>query len=300
MAGRESSSERHDLLLVGDAELARGLDRVDGVVTAVRHRDHFRSRRLGLQHEGREVGRAKRMADGAQDLAAVLFDERRGAGLQRAAVNVVGGDEEPGLAELRQDPADGGALFIAVIDPVHRIVGRAGLAGEIRRSRARQQHGLVVGFGDLQHREPDRRIDQIGDDIDLLEIEPAPRNRGTYIRLVLVIGENDLNRHAVDLVAKLLRRHLRRFDRADAGILLVWAGKIGQHSDLDLAAGHLGMRRGGEKQECGQAEGVDAHVFLHLIIVHVGRFTGALSSRRTRQISMRKPTSITPSWGILK
>ena len=63
MAGSESKPERHDLLLVGDAELARGLDRVDGVVAAVRQRDDFRLRRLRLQHEGREVGGAKRMAD---------------------------------------------------------------------------------------------------------------------------------------------------------------------------------------------------------------------------------------------
>jgi hypothetical protein len=117
-----------------------------------------------------------------------------------------------------------------------RIVGRAGLAREIGRAGAGEQHRLVVGLGDLQHREADGRIDQIGDGVDAVEIEPAPGDRGADIGLVLVIGGNDLDRHAIDLVAELVRRHLRRLDRADAGILLVRPREIGEHADLDFAA----------------------------------------------------------------
>ena len=212
MAGSEFEPEWHHFLLFGDAEFTRALDRVDGIVTAVCYRNDVRLRRLGLQHERRKIGRAERMPDSAQHLAPVLLDKGGGAVLKRAAEHVVRGDEEPGLAELWQRLTDCGANLVGVIDPVDRIVGRAGLAGEIRRTGAGQQHRLVVGFGDLQHCKPYGRIHQIGYRIDAVEVEPAPRDSGTDIGLVLMIGGDDLDRYAVNLVAELLGRHLRGLD----------------------------------------------------------------------------------------
>ena len=54
----------------GEAELARLLDRVRGVRAAVRERDDFGVRGLGLkQEEGTEIGRVQRVLDGLDDLA---------------------------------------------------------------------------------------------------------------------------------------------------------------------------------------------------------------------------------------
>ena len=144
---------------------------------------------------------------------------------------------------------------------MHRIVGRARLAGEVGRAGAGQQHRLVVGLGDFQNGKADGRIDQIGDGVDAVEIEPAPRDGGADIGLVLMIGGDDLDRNAVDLVAELFGRHLGRFDRAGAGILLIRPGKIGEHADLDLAARHVGMRGRNQAKRSGERADNNTHDF---------------------------------------
>src|SRR5580692_5529073 len=202
------------------------------------------------------------MPRGAQNLAAVFFNGHSRAVLQSATEGVVNSDEVPGLAELRQGLADGSTQLIGIVNPVHQIIGRARLAGEIGRACAGQQDGLVGGFGDLERGERNARVDEIGNRIDAFEIEPASRNARADVGLVLVIGRNDLNRHAVYLVIELFRGDLGGFDRAHAGASLIGSGKIGEDADLDLAARHLGVGGGNEKQErSGGAAGGEAHVF---------------------------------------
>src|SRR3984885_3663931 len=156
------------------------------------------------------------MTHGAQNLTAVFFDEGGGTILQRAAEHIVRGYEEPSFAELRQSLPDRRPHLVGVVDPMNRVVWRARLAGEVGRSGAGEQHRLVVGLGDFQRRKAYRRIDQIGDRVYAIKVEPAARDSGADIGLVLVISGYNLDRYAVDLAAELLRRHLRGLDGTDA------------------------------------------------------------------------------------
>jgi hypothetical protein len=61
---------------LGDAELGGLLDGVDGVAAGIGEADHLRLGGLRLEQEGGEVG-GKRVAHGAQHLAAVGLDHRR-------------------------------------------------------------------------------------------------------------------------------------------------------------------------------------------------------------------------------
>src|SRR5690606_25698086 len=95
----------------------------------IRQADHFGARRLRLQQEGRIVRGRKRVANGADNRAALGLDEVGRLLLQRIAEGVVGGEEEPGVAALadeRAARADGQRM--RVIGPME-AVWRACLAG---------------------------------------------------------------------------------------------------------------------------------------------------------------------------
>src|SRR3546814_20731887 len=78
--------------------------------------DLLGARSLRLQQERGEIGGLQRMADRAQNLAAICFDDGGGVALQRMTEGVIRGDEEPGVAA-------GGA------DRLRSAVRRVGKAG---------------------------------------------------------------------------------------------------------------------------------------------------------------------------
>jgi hypothetical protein len=59
------------------------------------------------------------------------------------------------------------------------------------------------------YREDNRGVGHVDDDVDAVNIDPAPRYRSTNIGLVLVIGVDDLDRLACRLAAKILDRPMR-------------------------------------------------------------------------------------------
>jgi hypothetical protein len=71
--GEEQAGE----LLAGldDAELSGALDGAGGVEAGIGKADDLGARALGLEQEGGEVGGAERMADRAEDLAAILLEK---------------------------------------------------------------------------------------------------------------------------------------------------------------------------------------------------------------------------------
>jgi hypothetical protein len=75
-------------------------------------------------------------------------------------------------------------------------VGLAGVAGETRRRRAHDDVDFLLLLRKLVNRERDRGGRQFGDHVDAFDVVPAPRNGAAEIRLVLVVGGDDL-----DLVA---------------------------------------------------------------------------------------------------
>ena len=89
------------LLLLRQSEFRRLLDRGDGVVARIGHADDVGARGLRLQQEGGVVGGAERMAHGADHFAAGGLDPFGGLLLQIMTERIVGGQEEPFLAALR-------------------------------------------------------------------------------------------------------------------------------------------------------------------------------------------------------
>src|SRR5436190_11845516 len=83
---------------------------------------------------------------------------------------------------------------------------------------------------------------QVDDGHDLFLINPAPRDRRADVRLVLVVGEDDLGLETFRFPGEILRRHLGSDERALAGLIGKRTGKVAQYPDLDLVVRNL--RRG--------------------------------------------------------
>ncbi len=84
----------------------------------------------------------------------------------------------------------------------------AELSGQIRCGRPRRQHRPVLLFHHRIDRERDTRVRQIDDCGDVLLIDPTPRNGGTDVGLVLMIGKHDLGLETPGLLGEILRSHL--------------------------------------------------------------------------------------------
>jgi hypothetical protein len=62
------------------------------------------------------------------------------------------------------------------------------------------------------------------------------------VGLVLMVGEDDLDLHALGRRAKIFHRHPRRHHRALSGEVRVEARLVVQHADLDDPVGDLRLR----------------------------------------------------------
>ncbi len=85
---------------LGDAEFAGGLQRVDRIGTGVGQGDHLSSGALRLQHVGREIVAWERMADLADDAAALAFHHLGDVVFHSVAEGIVGGEDVPALAPI--------------------------------------------------------------------------------------------------------------------------------------------------------------------------------------------------------
>ena len=189
--------------------------------------------RLRLQQEGREVRGVERMLDPADDLAAIGIDHRRRVALQRGAEGIIGGEEEPGVAaRLHQRLPRGMGQHVGVVGPVHRI-WRALRIGEIGGRGARVDVDAVLLLDDVVDGKRDAGIGHVDDDVDLVDVEPLPRDRGADVGLVLMIARDDVDLPALGGEAGILDRHLGRQRRAGTAEIGIEAGLIGERADLD-------------------------------------------------------------------
>src|SRR6185312_16706007 len=104
-----------------------------------------------------------------------------------------------------------------------------------------------------------------GDHQHAVAVEPAPRDVGADLRLVLVIGRDDLDRLAEHALAEILGRHLGGDDRALAAEIGIGAALVAEHADLDrfgLRRGRAGEREGERRR--GETGSENAHDFLPL------------------------------------
>ena len=236
--GEENQQPGELLAALDDAELGGLLDGVDGVAAGIRHADDLGLRGLCLQQERREVLVRERMAYRAHYLAARGLDEFRYVAFERMAERIVGGEEEPGVAAgLDQLAAGADGQRVGVVGPVN-AVGRALAAGEVggRAGRYDDQRLLLLAQ-DFLHRQHRRGVRQVAHQIDVFDVEPPVDDVGGDVRLVLVVGVDELDRLAQRLAAEVLDRHARRGDAAHAREVGVDAGLIVDDADLDRPVG---------------------------------------------------------------
>lgn len=88
--------------------------------------------------------------------------------------------------------------------------------------------------GDVADRQGNRGPGHVRDDIDVLLVDPVPRDDAADIRLVLMIGRQNLDVDALRGSAEILDRHLRGHDRAYARQIGIDPRLIVQDADLDV------------------------------------------------------------------
>jgi hypothetical protein len=243
----------HALLAAHDAELERLLDAVDGVAAAVGQADHLGLGGLRLQQERGEVRAGDRVAHAAYDLATLSLDHRHGVALQRMAEGVIGSDEVPALAAVFHDAVGhAGGIGIGVVGPVH-AVGRAGLARQVGGACAGEDHHALHLAGQVLHRQCDRGVGHVQDQVHLVILVPAARGRHADVDLVLVVGRDHFDGLAQHGAAEILDGHLHGFHAKLAGQVGHHAGLVAQHADLHDVIGYLGL--GGYGQGAQHAGG---------------------------------------------
>jgi hypothetical protein len=90
------------------------------------------------------------------------------------------------------------------------------------------------------------RIGDVENRLDATIVVPLPRDREADVDLVLVIGDQKLDRFTEHRTAKILDRHPRHLDRAGSGQIGVRAGLVVHHPDREALGGARDRRQGGK------------------------------------------------------
>ena len=200
-----------------NAEFAGLLDRVRRVGTGICQPDDLSLRSLRLQQERREIGGVQWMAHLAEHLPAVRQHDGLGVAFERVPERVVRRDEKPAVAASLHDRLAGAVgERPGVIRPVHGV-GGARLARQIGCGRTGDDENLILFLGDRVHSQRYSGIGHVEDRIDLVHVKPFSGDIGADVRLVLVIGRDDLDLVAALFDARILDRQLGGNDRALAG-----------------------------------------------------------------------------------
>src|SRR5262249_1642022 len=102
-------------------------------------------------------------------------------------------------------------------------------------------------LGDLLDCERNRRIRQFGHRTHPLDIKPASHEGRGYIRLILMIADDDLDRFSQDLAVYVVDSHARSVDRGLAAEIRIRPGLVVENPDAYDAAGALCIRDAIEK-----------------------------------------------------
>jgi hypothetical protein len=152
---------------------------------------------------------------------------------------VVGNQQEPALAALRDDGTGcADRLGICIERPV-KARRRAILIGEPRCCRSGEQRDLPFLLGDLLDCQRNSRIGKLRNRTHPVDVKPTSRDGRGYIRFVLMIADDDLDRFSTDFAAEILCSHARGIDRSLASKICVGPGLVVENPDTFDAAGAL-------------------------------------------------------------
>lgn len=229
---------------VRQAELMGLFDGPHRVVAGAGKRQDLGARRLRGQEIGGEIRRVEGKAHAADHRSAYFADGGRAVAQYGAAEGIIDGDEVPGLGHAlahRADQARG--QRVCIVGPM-RHERRTGRAGDVRGRGAGNQRRVAAHVGEVGDGQTDRADREIGDGVDMVDVEPLARNGGGHIRLVLMVGCDDDDRLAQDLVVEVGGRELGGGDRAGSAEIPP-AAVIAEHADLHHAVGNSRPRRFG-------------------------------------------------------
>jgi hypothetical protein len=117
---------------------------------------------------------------------------------------------------------------------------RTGAIRQIGHAGTGDQKDAVPRAHQLLHGERRSRSAAVGNRQDVVAVEPLARNRRGDVRLVLMIGLQDLDPVALDGSAKLGGSHAGRGHRARSHRRSEWTAHVGQHADADDIGSDLG------------------------------------------------------------
>ena len=174
------------------------------------------------------------MAHGTDDLAAACQHFFARLLFEIVSECIVGGDEEPGLGAGREHATcQRVTIGPSVVGPVHEI-RRALCTREQRGAGARTNRDLVLFTHDVADRQRNCRVGHVDDHVDTFDIEPASRDAGADVGLVLVITRSHLH-FALRLFRKVLGRHLRGDHRTRPLEVGIDAGHVVENTDPQRA-----------------------------------------------------------------
>ncbi len=134
-------------------------------------------------------------------------------------------------------------------------VGVALRAGELGGAGADVEEQLLVLVGHVGHGEGGRRGGDVEDRVHPLAVVHLARLGVGDLRLVLVIGRDDLDVLGDRVVGvrllEVVDGHLHRLDRVLTGELGVDAGQVGDHAEHDLVVADLAAAAGGAAPAAG-------------------------------------------------
>ena len=255
--GDEAQQARQALPASGDAELGgllhQGFKRRPGAGEA----DHLGAAGPRLQQQGGEVQGLVRECGRSQHAPAGGFHHGGDVALQGVAEGVVGREEEPGVAALRQQGRGrAGGQRRRVVRPLQGVRAARG-AGQRGGAGAAEQGDAVAVARPLRDRQRGGGVRHVQHRVHAVPVEPCAREACADIRAVSHVRRQDFDRK----VRPRLHRHAGGDHRALPGAVRRRAGQGGEHADAERPG--LRARRSrqagegsGKKGPAGQGHGV--------------------------------------------
>ena len=202
---------------------------------------------VGLQNEGCIVGAVDGNIDRPDNGPAAGLDHRGSVANHGLAQRIIGGDEVPFLAAVTgRDSRRSCAKRPRYRKSTGSYWGSSISRSDRTRPRWRQSTPPWYPRTTSFTARPTAEFGTSAIASTLILIDPSARDAGPDVRLVLVIGRDDLHLEIGVLLHEVFGGHLRSRDRSLASIVGIRPGSIVEHADLD--GPRLGECRADDKQ----------------------------------------------------